>query len=51
MRRFAADVDAQVGSLHQDDDLTVLCMRTGPIADTGSASPTAAAAKPASSKR
>jgi serine phosphatase RsbU (regulator of sigma subunit) len=32
MRRFAADIDAQVGSLHQDDDLTVLCMRTGPNA-------------------
>jgi hypothetical protein len=28
MKRLAADIDAQVGSLHQDDDLTVLSLRT-----------------------
>ncbi|HMN40341.1 MAG TPA: PP2C family protein-serine/threonine phosphatase [Phycisphaerales bacterium] len=32
MRRLAADIDAQVGSLHQDDDLTVLSLRTGAAA-------------------
>ena len=32
MHRFAEDLDAQSGSLHQDDDLTVLSMHTGPAA-------------------
>jgi serine phosphatase RsbU (regulator of sigma subunit) len=31
MKRLAADIDAQVGSLHQDDDLTVLGMRVGNV--------------------
>ena len=28
--RLSEDIDSQSGSLHQDDDLTVLAMRTGP---------------------
>ena len=30
MMRLSEDIDAQSGSLHQDDDLTVLSMHTGP---------------------
>ncbi len=30
MMRLSHDIDAQTGSLHQDDDLTVLALRTGP---------------------
>ncbi len=32
MMRLSQDIDAQTGSLHQDDDVTVLAMRTGPSA-------------------
>ena len=30
MMRLSQDIDAQSGSLHQDDDVTVLALRTGP---------------------
>jgi serine phosphatase RsbU (regulator of sigma subunit) len=45
MRRLAADIDAQSGSLHQDDDLTVLALSTGPsLRDAAPDRPAAATA-------